>query len=62
MFPLISGTAELDAIDQIMKEVKADLSREGHPFKDGLPLGIMIEVPSAAVTSDILADAWTSFP
>jgi phosphotransferase system enzyme I (PtsI) len=56
MFPLISGSGELDAIDQIMKEVKAELTREGHPFRDDVPTGIMIEVPSAAVTSDILAD------
>jgi phosphoenolpyruvate-protein phosphotransferase (PTS system enzyme I) len=56
MFPLISGAGELDAIDQVMKEVKAELIREGRPFRDDVPTGIMIEVPSAAVTSDILAD------
>ncbi len=56
MFPLISGTAELDAIDEIVKEVKIELNREGHPFRDDVPFGIMIEVPSAAITSDILAE------
>ena len=56
MFPLISGSGELDAIDQIMKEVKGDLTREGHAFREDVPVGIMIEVPSAAVTSDILAE------
>jgi phosphotransferase system enzyme I (PtsI) len=55
MFPLISGSDELDRITEIMAEVKADLSREGLPYREDVPTGIMIEVPSAAVTSDILA-------
>jgi phosphotransferase system enzyme I (PtsI) len=55
MFPLISGPAELDRISEILAEVKADLTRDGHAFRDDVPVGIMIEVPSAAVTSDILA-------
>jgi len=55
MFPLISGPAELDHIFEIMAEVKLSLTREGLPFKADVPTGIMIEVPSAAVTSDILA-------
>jgi len=55
MFPLISGPGELDRISEILSEVKADLAREGHAFRPDVPTGIMIEVPSAAVTSDILA-------
>jgi len=55
MFPLISGPGELDRIGEIMAEVKGDLTREGRPFRGDVPTGIMIEVPSAAVTSDILA-------
>ncbi len=55
MFPLISGAGELERITEIMAEVKAELLRDGRPFRDDVPTGIMIEVPSAAVTSDILA-------
>jgi phosphoenolpyruvate-protein phosphotransferase (PTS system enzyme I) len=55
MFPLISGAGELTRIGAIMADVKAELAREGHPFREDIPTGIMIEVPSAAVTSDILA-------
>jgi len=55
MFPLISGAGELDRIGEILAEVKTELLREGRPFRDDIPSGIMIEVPSAAVTSDILA-------
>jgi phosphoenolpyruvate-protein phosphotransferase (PTS system enzyme I) len=56
MFPLISGPREVDRILEIVSEVKADLRREGLPFKEDVPIGIMIEVPSAAVTADILAE------
>jgi phosphotransferase system enzyme I (PtsI) len=56
MFPLISGPREVDRITEIVSEVKADLRREGLPFREDVPIGIMIEVPSAAVTADILAE------
>jgi phosphoenolpyruvate-protein phosphotransferase (PTS system enzyme I) len=56
MFPLISGPREVDRIIEIVSEVKADLRREGLPFREDVPIGIMIEVPSAAVTADILAE------
>jgi phosphotransferase system enzyme I (PtsI) len=55
MFPLISGPGELDRISETLAEVKAELVREGRPFREDVPVGIMVEVPSAAVTSDILA-------
>jgi phosphotransferase system enzyme I (PtsI) len=55
MFPLISGVGELDRIMSFFSETKADLAREGIPFREDIPIGIMIEVPSAAMTSDILA-------
>jgi phosphotransferase system enzyme I (PtsI) len=55
MFPMISGIEELRSIYAILDETKADLRREGIPFREDIPVGIMIEVPSAAFTSDILA-------
>ncbi len=48
-----AGRAGPDQRD--LAEVKAELTREGLPFREDVPVGIMIEVPSAAVTSDILA-------
>jgi len=56
MFPLISGTEELSRIVETVSEVKADLARENIPFREQTAMGIMIEVPSAALSSDILAD------
>ncbi len=55
MFPMISGVHELNRALDILSEVKDDLRSEEIPFADEIPVGIMIEVPSAALTSDILA-------
>jgi phosphotransferase system enzyme I (PtsI) len=55
MFPMISGVEELSSALEVLEEVKGELRRDGHPFKEDVPIGIMIEVPSAAFTSDILA-------
>lgn len=55
MFPMISGLEELVAAINVLNEVKDDLKKEGVTLSDDLPVGIMIEVPSAAITADILA-------
>jgi phosphotransferase system enzyme I (PtsI) len=55
LFPLISGVAELRAAKKICGEVKADLAREGIPHANQVPLGVMIETPSAAMIADLLS-------
>ena len=55
MFPMISGIEELNEIYELLEEVKDMLKRDGVPFDEEVPVGIMIEIPSAAFTSDILA-------
>ncbi len=55
MFPMISGVEELEITLGILEEAKEELRRLGQPFDENIPVGIMIEVPSAAFTSDILA-------
>ena len=55
MFPMISGVEELDSVLSVLYQVKEDLKKEGIAFKEDLPVGIMIEVPSAALISDLLA-------
>ncbi|MDA3947972.1 MAG: phosphoenolpyruvate--protein phosphotransferase [Spirochaeta sp.] len=55
MFPMISGIQELNRALDILEEVKAELRDRNVPFEEDIPVGIMIEVPSAALTSDILA-------
>src|SRR5216684_1498096 len=56
MFPLVSGVQELRQVKSLVREIKAELSAEGQGFDDDLKIGIMIEVPSAAVIADILAN------
>ncbi len=55
MFPMISGVEELNRAYEILDEVKYDLRTEGVAIRQDIPVGIMIEVPSAAMTADILA-------
>jgi phosphotransferase system enzyme I (PtsI) len=55
MFPMISGTEELAKVLEVLEETKADLAKERVEHKADLPVGIMIEIPSAALTADILA-------
>jgi len=54
MFPMVSGVDEIRAIREILEEVKAGLTREGHPFRPEMPFGIMVELPAAVQTADIL--------
>lgn len=55
MYPMISGAGELRQANAILTEVKKNLRHEKIPFDEHLPVGVMIEVPSAALTADILA-------
>jgi phosphoenolpyruvate-protein phosphotransferase (PTS system enzyme I) len=55
MFPMISGVSELRAAKAVVDEVKLELSREGVAFDEAVKVGIMIEMPSAAVVADLLA-------
>lgn len=56
MFPMISGVAELRAAKAVVDEVKIELQQEGLPFDEQVKLGIMIEMPSAALSADFLAE------
>jgi phosphotransferase system enzyme I (PtsI) len=55
MFPMISTVDELRQCRTLLNEVKEDLEDAGIPFKRDLPVGTMIEVPSAALMAEILA-------
>ena len=55
MLPLVSGVTELRTVKAILAGVKADLRKQKVPFNDNIQVGVMIEVPSAAMTADLLA-------
>jgi phosphoenolpyruvate-protein phosphotransferase (PTS system enzyme I) len=55
MYPMISGIKELREANAILESVKEELTKQGIEFKKDIPVGAMIEIPSAAMTADILA-------
>ncbi|HWO18746.1 MAG TPA: phosphoenolpyruvate--protein phosphotransferase [Kofleriaceae bacterium] len=55
MFPMISGISELRAARAVVDEVKLELTAAGTAFDPDVKIGIMIEMPSAALTADLLA-------
>ncbi len=55
MFPMISGIEELKQALTILNEAKKELRSKKIKFNDDMEVGAMIEVPSAALTCDLLA-------
>jgi len=55
MFPLISGVDELRRVRSVLDECRRELKAEGAEVGGDIPVGIMIEVPSAAAIADLLA-------
>jgi phosphotransferase system enzyme I (PtsI) len=54
MFPMVSGVAELRAARRMLAEVRAELERDGVETRP-VPVGIMVELPAAAMIADRLA-------
>jgi len=55
MFPMINCVDELVRARAILKEAKEELASRGVDFNQDIEVGSMIEIPSAAITADILA-------
>jgi len=55
MLPLVTTVEEIRAVRELLREEAEALRAEGHEVGVELPLGIMIEVPAAAVAADLLA-------
>jgi len=56
MFPMIATVDELVSAKALLKEAADELTREGIPYRTDIAVGIMIEVPAAAVIADVLAE------
>jgi phosphotransferase system enzyme I (PtsI) len=56
LFPMISGVAEIREVKKILHEVKQELVADGVSVGDNPEIGIMIEVPSAVMMADRLAE------
>ena len=55
MFPMISSLKEIEEAKSILNECADELAGEGYSVKSGIEVGIMIEIPAAAVIADELA-------
>lgn len=55
MLPMVSDVGEFERARKIIAQIMFDLRKEGIPFDEKIPVGIMIEVPSAALMADELA-------
>ncbi len=55
MFPMISTVEELKRSRSIVSEIMEELKAKKIPFDEKIPIGVMIEVPSAVINADLLA-------
>lgn len=55
LVPMVSGVEEIRRVRTMVDDVRSDLVERGIPVRESVPLGAMIEVPSAAVLADLLA-------
>ncbi len=55
LFPLVSTLGELRQARAVLEEAAAELRAEGHTIPAKIPLGIMVEVPAAALIADHFA-------
>jgi len=55
MFPMISGLGELRQAIKVLEEAKQELKNKKMNFNHDIEVGAMIEIPSAALTCDLLA-------
>lgn len=55
IFPMISGLEELRQAKEVLNKAREGLRRDGLPFDEEMPVGIMMEIPAACAMTDILA-------
>ena len=55
MYPMVSCQCEVLEANALLEECRSELAEEGVPHAEKLPVGIMVEIPSAALTADQLA-------
>jgi len=55
MFPMISGVGEVREAKKVLEEAKTELRSENIRFDENIKVGIMVEIPSAAMTADVIA-------
>lgn len=56
MFPMVSGVEEVRAARELLVECGEELRSEGVPIAEEIEIGAMIEIPSAAMIADLIAE------
>jgi phosphotransferase system enzyme I (PtsI) len=56
MFPMVASTKDVEDVRALLDECKKELREEGHDVAEKMDIGIMIEIPSAAILADQLAE------
>jgi phosphoenolpyruvate-protein phosphotransferase (PTS system enzyme I) len=54
ILPMVATVGDLQEALGLLREAEQELTQEGLPFKEGIEVGVMLEVPSAALTVDLL--------
>lgn len=54
MYPMISNVDEVIEANKLLEEAKCELRAKGIAFDENIKCGVMIEIPSAAITADII--------
>jgi len=55
MFPMIATVGEVEQVRAVLEECREELKEEGHQVADLMEIGIMIEIPAAAIMADQLS-------
>jgi phosphotransferase system enzyme I (PtsI) len=55
LFPFVGGPSDLEMALALVDDARRGLQGEGHDFRGDVPVGLNLEVPSAAITADLLA-------
>lgn len=56
MYPMISGLLELQQANAVLQEVMKELDERDQAYSKDIPVGVMIEIPGAVMTADMLAE------
>lgn len=54
MYPMIATIEEVQKANSILEEAKQELRKSGKAFNENIKVGIMVEIPSAAITADLI--------
>lgn len=60
MFPMVSGTQEVRWLRELFEELRDELTASGEPIPDDVQIGIMVEIPSAALLAERFVP-WVDF-